>query len=421
MERGDVVGQYRITELLGQGGMGAVYAVEHTLLGRLAAVKVLLPELSRDQEIVNRFFNEARAAAAIRHPGIIEIYDFGWNHDGAAYIVMERLQGESLAARSARARMPWSRTLAITRQIAGVLAAAHAKGIIHRDLKPDNVFLEPDPEVAGGERVKLLDFGIAKLVGDSGHQCQTRTGMVFGTPGYMAPEQCRGVAIDQRADLYALGCVLFDLCTGRPPFEGEGAGDVLAAHIHLPVPAMTSLVPGIPAEIEGLARRLLAKQPQDRVQTAEEVIEAIDAMAYPASPTGSLPIVRANGAPFEPAPTTPPGRHAGESLTTLSGASGAAPVVRGHRHARYWGFGAVAVAAVLAIYLSSAGSDPRSAAPSTAVEPSAGSTPADRTGPPRAPPGVHKRVLYRRRRARRPGPSRRRCPRCRGHRRSSRS
>src|SRR5689334_4401433 len=186
--KGSVIGQYRVTGVLGEGGMGVVYAAEHTLLGRPAALKLLLPELSSKQDIVQRFFNEARAATAIRHPGIVEIYDFGWTNEGAAYIVMELLQGETLRARRARGPMPWSAALAITRQIAGALGAAHAKGIVHRDLKPDNIFLVPDPEVPGGERIKLLDFGIAKLAGQAVGQHMTRTGAVIGTPTYMAPE-----------------------------------------------------------------------------------------------------------------------------------------------------------------------------------------------------------------------------------------
>jgi eukaryotic-like serine/threonine-protein kinase len=234
---GATIGQYRVTGVIGQGGMGAVYAAEHMLLGRPAAIKVLLPELSQNQAMVMRFFNEARAATAIRHPGIVEIYDFGWSPDGAAFIVMEHLQGETLARRMARGRFGWRPALAIVRQIAGALSAAHAKGIVHRDLKPDNIFLVLDPEVPGGERIKLLDFGIAKLAGESaGGMSMTRTGAVMGTPTYMAPEQCRGVATDHRADLYALGCIAFELCGGRPPFVGEGTGDVLAAHIHVPTP-----------------------------------------------------------------------------------------------------------------------------------------------------------------------------------------
>jgi eukaryotic-like serine/threonine-protein kinase len=274
---GRLIGQYRVTGVLGEGGMGIVYAAEHTLLGRPAAVKVLLPRFSSEQAIVQRFFNEARAATAIRHLGIVEVYDFGWTSDGAAFIVMELLQGETLRARHKRGLMRWSTALALARQIAGALGAAHAKSIVHRDLKPDNVFLIPDAEVRGGERIKLLDFGIAKLAGAVSGQHKTQTGALMGTPTYMAPEQCRGVDVDSRADLYALGCILFELCTGQPPFVGEGAGDVLAAHIYLPPPTMASLVGGVPEQIEALVRRMLAKSPTDRVQTADELIRLIDA------------------------------------------------------------------------------------------------------------------------------------------------
>jgi serine/threonine-protein kinase len=274
-----MLGQYRVTGTLGRGGMGVVHVAEHALLGRRAAIKVLRSELSQNQDAVTRFFNEARALAAIHHPGIVDVYDFGWTPDGAAFLVMEHLEGESLTRRSARSPFRWPAALAIARQIAGALAAAHAKGIVHRDLKPDNVFLVPDPEVPGGERIKLLDFGIAKLAATSSTpHSLTRTGAVIGTPTYMAPEQCRGVAVDHRADLYALGCVIYELCCGRPPFVGEGSGDILVAHITMPVPAMSNTNPEIPQMVETLVRRLLAKAPGDRLQTADRVILAIDAL-----------------------------------------------------------------------------------------------------------------------------------------------
>jgi tRNA A-37 threonylcarbamoyl transferase component Bud32 len=306
-----MLGQYRVTGTVGRGGMGVVHAAEHALLGRRAAIKVLRSELSRDQEAVTRFFNEARAAAAIRHPGIVEVYDFGWTPDGAAFLVMEYLEGESLTRRSERALFRWPAALAIARQIAGALAAAHAMGIVHRDLKPDNVFLVPDPDVPGGERIKLLDFGIAKLaVASSTLHSVTRTGAVIGTPTYMSPEQCRGVAVDHRADLYALGCVMYELCCGRPPFVGEGAGDVLTAHIHLPVPAMSNTNPEIPQIVEALVRRLLAKAPVDRLQTADKVILAIDALT-------SEPAPAATASPAAPAATAQV--VTGSAMTTLSG------------------------------------------------------------------------------------------------------
>jgi tRNA A-37 threonylcarbamoyl transferase component Bud32 len=305
-----MLGQYRVTGTLGRGGMGVVHAAEHALLGRRAAIKVLRSELSRNEEAVTRFFNEARAAAAIRHPGIVEVYDFGWTPDGAAFLVMEYLEGESLTQRSERARFRWPAALAIARQIAGALAAAHAMGIVHRDLKPDNVFLVPDPDVPGGERIKLLDFGIAKLeeVSSMLHSV-TQTGVVVGTPSYMSPEQCRGVAVDHRADLYALGCVIYELCCGRPPFVGEGGGDLLAAHIHLPVPAMSNTNADIPQIVEALVRRLLAKAPNDRLQTADKVILAIDALLFEPTPAPT-----ASSAPAAMGQVV-----TGSAMTTLSG------------------------------------------------------------------------------------------------------
>jgi serine/threonine-protein kinase len=325
---GTTIGQYRVTGMIGRGGMGAVYAAQHMLLGRSAALKVLLPELSQKQDIVTRFFNEARAASAIRHPGIIEIYDFGWTPAGAAYIVMEHLDGETLGRRASRNRLPWPAILAIARQIAGALAAAHAKGIVHRDLKPDNVFLVPDPEVPGGERIKLLDFGIAKLA-DPSSSNMTSTGTLMGTPTYMAPEQCRGVAIDHRVDLYALGCVIYELCCGRPPYVGEGTGDVLAAHIHLPVPPMAAHNPEIPPPVERLVQHLLAKVPADRVPSAEALIREIDAV------TSDRSAVTTGPRRMVPVATSP-------SVTTLSG-SAAMSVPVPHSGRRRWPIAALSV------------------------------------------------------------------------------
>jgi TPR repeat protein/tRNA A-37 threonylcarbamoyl transferase component Bud32 len=285
---GQVVGSYRIVAAIGEGGMGAVYLGQHATLGRRAAIKVLLPEYSRDQDMVRRFFNEARAANAIRHPGIVEIHDFGFHTDGRAFIVMEFLEGESLQQRIERGGggqpgwLPPASAVIITRQIAGALAAAHRAGIVHRDLKPDNVYLVRDPEVPGGERIKLLDFGIAKL-GDrsqvSPHE-RTRTGVIMGTPTYMAPEQCRGTGdVDHRADLYALGCILYRMLCGRAPFAGMAEGETLAAHIHVPVQRPATLVSGLPADLEALVLRLLEKNPAMRPQSADELVASIDRLS----------------------------------------------------------------------------------------------------------------------------------------------
>ena len=360
---GASIGAYRVTGVIGRGGMGAVYAAEHALLGRQAAIKVLLPDLSRNQDIVQRFFNEARAATAIRHPGIVEIYDFGWTSDGAAFLVMERLDGETLARRAERGRMRWQAALVVARQIAGALAAAHAKGIVHRDLKPENVFVVHDAEVPGGERIKLLDFGVAKLAGESAPSINvTRTGTVIGTPTYMAPEQCRGVAVDHRVDLYALGCVVFELCSGRPPFIGEGAGDVLAAHIHVPAPRLSAMQVEAPYAVEQLVERLLAKSPADRVQTAEALIRAIDAIVVEPP---ALAMVSSGGMRLATAAST---------HTTLSGAASATlPSMRERRERRTVALviagAAVATVLVVALVMGRArDAGPIAALPATALE-----------------------------------------------------
>src|SRR3954471_17275588 len=205
----NLIGQYRIVRKIGAGGMGLVYLGEHTLLHRRAAIKTLLPMVTANRDIVERFFNEARATSAISDPGVIQIFDFGYHVDGTAYIVMELLEGEALSARLDRlGRLPVGDALRFARQITGSLAAAHARDIIHRDLKPENVFLVRDAESQGGERTKILDFGICK-VGTAG-VALTQSGAIIGTPVYMSPEQCRGAGeVDHRSDIYAFGCLMF--------------------------------------------------------------------------------------------------------------------------------------------------------------------------------------------------------------------
>src|SRR5260221_5819205 len=214
--------------------MGAVYVAAHTTLDKRVAIKVLLPEMSLDRTVVTRFFNEAKAASAIRHPSIVEIYDFGYTPDQQAYIIMELLEGEGLSSRCSRAgKLEPRRAMLFARQIAGALAAAHELGIVHRDLKPDNVFIVPDPEVADRERIKLLDFGVAKLHKNLEDTALTQMGAVLGTPTYMAPEQCLGAgSVDARADLYSLGCVLYEMLLGRPPFTHDGAAGVMAHQLY---------------------------------------------------------------------------------------------------------------------------------------------------------------------------------------------
>ena len=273
---GTLIGSYRLLEEISTGGMGTVYKAKHELIGRPAAVKLLRADLDTRQEIIDRFFNEARAATAIRHPGIVEIFDFGYTEDGHGYLVMELLVGKTLKRAIADVgRYTEPEAAAIARGIASALKAAHAQGIYHRDLKPDNVFLVPDLEGATGSvRPKVLDFGIAKLTEDgAGH---TKMGMLIGTPSYMAPEQAREAsAVDHRADLYSLGCILYEMLTGRPPFVSEGAGEIVAMHLmDEPMPPR-SLESHITPAMDAIVLRLLEKDPAKRFQSASELMQAL--------------------------------------------------------------------------------------------------------------------------------------------------
>jgi serine/threonine protein kinase len=288
---GEVLGSYRITHELGKGGMGVVYAGTHVTLGSPAALKTLLPRHSADQELVARFFNEARAATLVKHPGIVAVHDFGHHSSGIGYLVMELLVGETLAQRRDRlGRLPERPMLALMRQVAGALAAAHDAGIVHRDLKPHNLFVVSDPDLPGGERVKVLDFGVCKLAGDTVPAGEkTREGCLLGTPKYMAPEQCRGAGqVDARADVYAFGCILFELSCGVPPFVGEGHGELIAQHIYEKPPRPSQKNPHIDRDLEALILRCLRKHPAERPPDMRDVTAAIDHILRPR--TGELPI-----------------------------------------------------------------------------------------------------------------------------------
>ena len=270
---GSRVGGYTVMRLLGQGGMGQVFLAEHPRIARRVAVKVLLPELSANESVVERFFIEARATSLIKHPGIVEVLDCDVL-DNQAYIVMEFLEGESLAGYLARVGSlggDLGFALAVVGQVAEAVGAAHASDIIHRDLKPDNIFLcasSRTPRVVP----KVLDFGIAKLAvqGASG---QTRTGMLMGTPAYMSPEQCRGGSktVDGRSDIYALGCIFYELLCCQPPFVRDGAGELIVAHVAEAPDDPRTRVPSLPPAIATLVLRMLGKNPPDRPATMGEV------------------------------------------------------------------------------------------------------------------------------------------------------
>jgi serine/threonine protein kinase len=277
---GTVVGSYRITGQIAVGGMGTVYRAEHTLIGRVAAIKVLHPEMTTSREIVTRFFNEAKATSGIKHPGIVEVFDFGYMQSGHAYLVMEFLEGETLSQRiRQRQTMPEGEAAMLMRGVCSALSAAHAKGVVHRDLKPDNIFIVPEPDSPLGERTKILDFGIAKLTEVGEGNQHTKAGAVMGTPTYMSPEQCRGTGeVDHRADLYSIGCMLYELVIGRPPFTQTGAGELLGAHLFVD-PDPPSRHGRITPDLEALVMRLLEKKADRRVQTAAELAQLLVGIA----------------------------------------------------------------------------------------------------------------------------------------------
>ncbi|HEY3448590.1 MAG TPA: serine/threonine-protein kinase [Myxococcales bacterium] len=263
----ELAGKYRVERLLGQGGMGAVYVAEHLGINRKVALKVLLPQFAFDPELLARFRNEARAASAIHHAGIVEMLDVGTGPAGEPFLVMELLEGESLGARMRRAgALELDVAAWIVLQLLDAVGAAHAQGIVHRDLKPDNVFLVVSPRTA----VKILDFGISKFHQDE-EPSLTSTRTVLGTPAYMAPEQARSArAAGPAADLYAVGGILYEALTGAPPFEGQSYNEVVAKLLTEPHRPLGEVRPDLPPALSQLVDDLLAKAPQNRPADAAE-------------------------------------------------------------------------------------------------------------------------------------------------------
>ncbi len=271
--------RYRLTKKLGSGGMSVVYLARHELISRLSAIKILRPELSRIPEHRERFLREARAVNRINHENIVEISDVG-ESDGIAYLVMEYVEGESLLTQVQEGPLPWERACRIAMQVASALARTHQTGIIHRDLKPENILLVPQTgqraarsvDGAGGELVKLTDFGIAKMMGEP---TLTLNEQLFGTPGYIAPEYVGGLPIDGRADIYSLAVVLYEMVTGRLPFEGRGQSDLLLKPLtSAPIPP-SQRVGGLPPDLETLLLRCLARDPSDRPHDAFALQDAL--------------------------------------------------------------------------------------------------------------------------------------------------
>jgi len=298
LEPGTTLGEYRIEGKLGDGGMGVVYAAVHPLIGKRAAIKVLRAEVGRSATNVERFIDEARVVNHIGHPNIVDVFAFGETPDGRHYFVMEWLKGESLRSRMARQRLELDEICEIVKPLSRALEAAHEQGVIHRDLKPDNVFLV---DVRGDVPiVKLLDFGIAKLAREGHRLERTATGAMIGTPQYMAPEQARGHAIDARVDVYALGGILFELVTGRPPFVADNAMEVIAKHLMEPAPRPSTLAVGVPPELDDLIVAMLAKDASARPALVE-----VSAVVERASSLERTSVHRAIRADVEPAHARP--------------------------------------------------------------------------------------------------------------------
>jgi serine/threonine protein kinase len=301
---GTFIGSYRIKKIIGAGGMGEVLLGEHPTLGMSVAIKVLRKEVSQDAELVARFFAEAKTIANLKHPNIVEVLDLSVLPDGRAYYMMEHLQGHSLAKVISRAqRLTPQEALPLFRELLSALAVAHQKGVIHRDIKPANIFLLK--ELQNGARVKLLDFGIAKLLAPTKGPALSLPGIVLGTPAYMSPEQAMGKPVSAASDLYSVGVVLFEVLTGDLPFGDTDDAAVMGAHVKQAYPKLSSRRPEL-AYLNALLGRFLEKDPAKRFASANEAISAIEAAERgPAQEDESEEALTVRRAPISEEPAKP--------------------------------------------------------------------------------------------------------------------
>lgn len=268
-------GRYRLEEKLGEGGMGTVYRAKHTLMDKTVAVKVIHQELTHYEAVAKRFEREAKSASRLTDPHCINVTDFGRTREGKLFLVMEYLQGETLTERlRSKGPLPFEKAAEIAVQILKALAHAHEAGVVHRDLKPDNVMLVTHGDDT--DFVKVFDFGVAKLAcADGSDENLTQAGLVLGTPAYLSPEQGKGKTTDHRADLYAVGVILFEMLAGFRPFKGASAVDVVLAHLNAPIPALPRSC-NAPKAVFGIIKKSLAKNPEDRFDSAAQFIAALD-------------------------------------------------------------------------------------------------------------------------------------------------
>ena len=278
---GTVVGErYRVLGCIGEGGMGAVFRAEHILMKKVVALKLLHAEMGQIEQAARRFEREAQSASRLNHPNIVSVTDFGRNHTGELFLVMEFVAGESLGELLAReGRLPLLRACRLAGQILSALEHAHGQKVIHRDLKPANVMLVQSPDARLGETAKILDFGIAKITETTeGEQPLTKGVMIFGTPSYMSPEQATGQEVDSRSDLYSCGVILYEMLTGQKPFHAEDLVKLMAMQVTAPPPPFLSVAPEvrIPATVEAVVMRALEKERERRFGTAAEFREALE-------------------------------------------------------------------------------------------------------------------------------------------------